>query len=103
MGAIDFAKGTLKTFICYSFFKYWKVIGFIPKELQSNMLQYHYRVCAEGGGDVYVVNTRDMILYCFNLASKQWGTGIQIDTTYRSGPLLWLIVRGDYTSVVAAH
>ncbi len=82
VGAIDFMEGALKTFPGHSFSERWDVHGSVPNELHSNMLEYHFRVCAEGDGSVYVINTRDMILYCLDVAGRQWGNGIQIDTTY---------------------
>ncbi len=84
VGAIDFREGVLKTFNCRYFFRYWNAIGYVPKELHSKTIDWKYRVCAEGGGSVYVVDTGDMIFYCLCLATKQWEKGIQIDTTHRT-------------------
>ncbi len=83
MGAIDFAEGVLKTFIPSRASEPWKVIGSVPNELHSVMLGYCFRVCAGEADNVYVVNTRDMILYCLDVANKQWGKGIQVNTSYR--------------------
>lgn len=79
MGVISFGDGALKTFCSGR----WKNIGHVPRELCSAALEGKYRVCAEGDGKVFVVNTRDMILYCLDVANRQWMPGIPIETAYR--------------------
>ncbi len=41
-------------------------------------------MCAEGDGKVHVLNTRDMVLHCLDVASRQWTDIRQVDTSYRA-------------------
>ena len=94
VGVIDFTRGVLKTFRSRTFFTCWKVIGPVPKELQSDTLHRSYRVCAEGDGKVYVLQTKDMILYCLDVTSRRWGNGLPVDTTYRSQAACMVYCKG---------
>ncbi len=47
-------------------------------------LEWCSRVCAEGDGKVYVVDTRAMTLYLLDLASLAWKDELQIDICYRA-------------------
>ncbi len=41
-------------------------------------------MCAERDNKVYVLNTRDMVLHCLDVDSRQWAEKMQVDTSYRA-------------------
>ncbi len=83
VGVIDFSHGVLKKFQADS--KTWQDNpSTVPRDLLQENLDWPYRVCAEGDGKVYVLNTRDMDLHCLDMASRQWADTRQVDTSYRA-------------------
>ncbi len=83
VGVVDFKHGLVKKFQADS--KTWQDTAFtVPRDLCLKNLGWTYRVCAEGGGKVYVLKTQDMILHCLDVASKQWEEARQVDTSYRA-------------------
>ncbi len=56
----------------------------VPRNLLQENLGWSYRVCAERDGKVYVLNTRDMVLHCLDVASRQWAETRQVDASYRT-------------------
>ncbi len=83
VGVINFTKGVVKQFNCKA--KTWENTDIsIHQDLWQKNLEWAYRVCAEGDGKVYVLNTRDMVLHCLDVASRQWAEKRQVDTPYRA-------------------
>ena len=83
VGVLDFDNGIMKEF--HADTKTWKETGVtIHQDLWQENLGWIYRVCAEGGGKVYLLNTRDMVLHCLDVASRQWAETRQVDTSYRA-------------------
>ncbi len=86
VGVIDFRRGTVKEFRPHR--KTWQIavstMSPVDRDMWEKNLDWTYRVCAEGDGKVYVLNTRDMILYCLDVASRQWVERRQVDTSYRA-------------------
>ncbi len=41
-------------------------------------------MCAEGSGKVYVLNTRDMVLHCLDVASMEWVETREVESSYRA-------------------
>ncbi len=61
VGVLDFYNGIMKEF--HADAKTWNQTDVtIHKDLWEENLDWTYRVCAEGDGKVYVLNTREMIL-----------------------------------------
>ncbi len=83
VGVIDFQHGVLKTFQADS--KTWQDIpSTVPRSLLEENLGWNYRVCAEGHGKVYILNTRGMVLHCLDVASRRWAETRRVDTSYRA-------------------
>ncbi len=83
IGVIDFKHGVIKRFQVDS--KTWQdTPSTVPKDLLWPYLGWPYRVCAKGGGRIYVLNTRSMVLHCLDMASGQWVEKRQVDTSYRA-------------------
>ena len=82
VGVINFERGIVKKFRPDR--KTWQIADYTMSLLRQRNLGWIYRVCAEGHGKVYVLNTRDMILYCLDVASRQWSEARQVDTSYRA-------------------
>ncbi len=81
VGVIDFRHGVMKKFQADS--KAWQdTSSTVPPDLLQKNLTWNYRVCAEGDGKVYVLNTRYMVLHCLDVASRQWAETRQVDTSY---------------------
>ncbi len=80
---IDFQHGVMKKFKADS--KSWQdTPSTVPRDLLQENLSWTYRVYAQGGGTVHVLNTRDMVLHCLDIASRQWAEIRQADTSYRA-------------------
>ncbi len=83
---IDFRRGIVKEFRPHR--KTWHIADStmfpVDQDLCEENLDCTYRVCAEGDGKVYVLNTQDMILHCLNVASRQWAETRQVGTSYRA-------------------
>ncbi len=83
VGVIDFEHGLMRNFQADG--KTWQDTPYtVPQNLLQKNLDWSYRVCAEGDGKVYVLNTRDMILHCLDVGSRQWAETRQVDTSYRT-------------------
>ena len=83
VGVIDFEHGLMRNFQADG--KTWQDTPYtVPQNLLQKNLDWSYRVCAEGDGKVYVLNTRDMVLHCLDVASRQWAETRQVDTPYRA-------------------
>ncbi len=77
----DFAQGAVKEFRPDR--KVWQKSAFtFPRNLRHKNLDPNQRVCAEGNGTVYILNTRDMVLHCLDVASRQWTKTRQVDSSY---------------------
>ncbi len=83
VGIINFNRGVVKQFKCMA--KSWESMDIsLHQDLLQKNLDWNCRVCAEGDGKVYVLNTRDMVLHCLDVASRQWDEIRQVDVSYRA-------------------
>ncbi len=83
IGVLDFQFGMFTKFRPDT--KKWKGPGYaVPSGLWQKNLDWSYRICVEGNGKVYVLNTRDMVLYWLDVASRQWVEPRQVNTSYRA-------------------
>ena len=83
VGVIDFKNGVIKKF--HADRKSWQdaTVFSVSSDLLQKNLEWTNRVCAEGDGQLYILNTRDMVLHCLDVASKQWEKR-EVYTSYRA-------------------
>ena len=83
VGVIDFQHGVIKKF--HADKKTWQDTATfsVPSDLLQKKLEWTNRVCAEGDRKVYILDTRDMVLHCLDVARKEWNNR-QVDTPYRA-------------------
>ncbi len=81
IGVINFRHGVVKKF--HTDTMTWDDIGYVPGGILKGKLTWNYRVCAEGDGKVYVLDTKNMHLDCLDMATMQWKDTRPVDTSYR--------------------
>ncbi len=79
---MDFERGLMKDFQADS--KMWQEPSHVPGNLLQDSLSWSYRLCAEGDGKVYVLNTQRRFLRCLDVVSRQWTDTRHLDTLYRA-------------------